>query len=140
MKEIMTREKVRRAAEDLGLGQEVDRLFTLAERVLQLKPDEKDTVTVGFRLRRGRTYKTVFRIGPDCEHTGRACINFPFDTWPVPQNRILEGLRRELVDTVPRLDKGRALRNLRLAITRDTIDDLIDAICIIHSELRRTAR
>jgi len=140
MKEIMTRDRLRREVESQGLQQEIDRLFTLAERVLQLKPDEKDTVTVGFRLRRGGTYKTVFRIGSNMEHTERAGINFPFDTWPVPENRILEGLRRELLGTVPRLDKGSAVRNLRLAITPDTIDDLIDAICIIHSELRRADR
>jgi len=140
MKQIMTREKLRRAAADLGLAEEVDRILTLAEQVLKLKPDEKHTVSVGFQLRRRGSYKTVFRTGPDYEHTGRAGITFPFDSWPVPENRILDGLRRELLGTLPRLDKGGAEWNVRLAITPDIIDDLIDAICIIHSELRRADR
>jgi hypothetical protein len=140
MKEIMTREKLRQAAADQGLAEEVDRILTLAEQVLQLKPDENDTVTVGFQLRRAGAWKTVFRTGPDYEGTKRAGISFPFDTWPAPENRILEGLRRELLATVPRLDKGGAEWNVRLAITPETIDDLIDAICIIHSELRRGDR
>lgn len=140
MKEIMTRARVRSDAQDQGIGREVGRLLTLAEQVLELKPDEKDTVTVGFRLRRAGAYMTIFRMGPDYEQTGRADITFPFNSWPVPENRILEGLRRELLATVPRLDKGGAEWNVRLEINPDTIDDLIDAICVIHSELRRAGR
>jgi hypothetical protein len=140
MEEIMTRDRLRREVDSQGLGHEIDRILTLAERVLKLKLDQEHTATVGFQLRLRGGYKTVFRIASNFEHTGHAGINFPFDTWPVPENRILEGLRRELLGTVPRLDKGGAEWNVRLAITPDTIDDLIDAICIIHSELRRADR
>ena len=137
MKEIMTRAKLRKAAEDLGLAEEVDRILTLAAQVLQLKADEKQTVTVGFRLRVGRAYKTVFRIGPDYEQTGRAGITFPFHSWPVAENRILEGLRQELLATVPPLDKGGAKWSVRREITPSSTDDLIAAICIVWRELRR---
>ena len=137
MKEIMTREKLRKAAEDLGLADEVDRVLLLAERVLQLKLEEKHTVTVGFRLRVRGAYKTVFRIGPDYEQTGRAGITFPFHDWPVAQSPVLEDLRIGLLDTVPRLDKGGAERSVRLEITPSSTDDLIAAICIIWRELRR---
>ncbi len=140
MKEIMTREKLRKAAEDLGLAEEVDRVLLLAERVLQLKLEEKHTVTVGFRLRVGGAYKTVFRIGPDYEQTGRAGITFPFHSWPVPENRILEDLRQQLLATVPPLDKGGAKWSVRREITPSSIDDLIVAICIIWRELRRADR
>ena len=137
MKEIMTRDRLRREVESQGLGEEVDRVLLLAERVLELKLEEKHTVTVGFRLRVRGAYKTVFRIGPDYEQTGRAGITFPFHDWPVPENRILEDLRQELLATVPPLDKGGAKRSVRREITPDSTGDLIAAICIIWRELRR---
>jgi len=140
MKEIVTRATLRRDAEVLGLAEEFARMFTLAEQVLHLKPDENDTATAGFQLRFRGGYKTLFRIGSNCEHTGHPCINFPFDSWRALKNPILEGLRTELLDTVPRLDKGSAVWNLRLAITPDTIDELIVATCIIYRELRRARR
>lgn len=137
MKEIMTRERIRKEAKDRGLEEEVDRILTLAERVLQLKPDERHSVTVGFQLRVARGYKTVFRIGPDYERTGRPGITFPFHSWPVPENRVLETLRADLLANVPRLDKGGAHYSVRLEISRSSIDDLIVAICAIYGELRR---
>jgi hypothetical protein len=140
MKEIVTRKTLLRDAEALGLEEEFSRMFALAQQVLHLKPDESNTATAGFQLRFRGGYKTVFRMGSDCEHTGQPCVNFPFDSWRTLKNPILEALRTELLDTVPRLDKGSAVWNLRLALTPNTIDDLIVAISIIYRELRRAHR
>jgi hypothetical protein len=140
MKEILTRERLRRDAQEQGLGREVERLLTLAEQVLELKPDEQHTTTVRFQVRFGRGYKTVFRMGSDYEDTGRAGISFPFYTWETLQNPALEGLKKDLLATMPRLDKGGATRDVRLAITPSSIDDLIVAICTIWGELRRANR
>jgi len=140
MKDIMTRERIRRAAEDLGLEEEVDRILTLGHEVLRLEPVERTSVTVPFRLKAGGKPLTIFRIGPDYEATGRPGISFPFWTWPVPRNRVLDMLRNELLETVPRLDKGAAQEDVRLAITKSSIDELIAAICAIYSEVRRELR
>ena len=140
MREIMTRERIRRAAEDVGLEEEVDRILTLGDQVLRLEPVERTSVTVPFRLKVGGERVTIFRIGPDYEATGRPGISFPFWSWPVPRNRVLETLRNELLETVPRLDKGAAEEDVRLAITKSSIDELIAAICTIYSEVRRELR
>jgi hypothetical protein len=137
MTEIMTRERLRREVQSQGLQHEIDRLIALGEQVLQLKPDEQHTTTVPFQVRFGRGYKTVFRMGADYENTGRAGISFPFYIWEILQNPVLERLKKDLLATMPRLDKGGAVRDVRLAITPETIDELIYAICIIWRELRR---
>jgi len=141
VKGIVTRDLVRRKAKDLGLAEEVERILTLAE-VLELQPLERTPSSVPFRLKVGANRKTIFRLDPDYEDSGQLAILLPFWTWEVPWNRVLETLRRELLEGLAqsRIDKGGAEEDLRLALTRSNTDDIIVAICTIYSEVRRDLR
>lgn len=140
MKKIMTRERVRNEAKRLGLAGKVDRILTFAEQVLQLQPVEETPVTVPFRLRLRGERKTVFRLGMDYRGSGQLTICFPFYSWQVPDDRVLEALRTELLAAQPRLDKGGAEQDIRLALSKSNTDEMIAAICTVYCEVRRYLR
>jgi len=141
VKEIATRELVGKKAGRLGLAQEVERILKLAE-ILQLEPVERTPSSVPFRLTVGTDSKTIFRLDPDYEGSGQLGILFPFWTWGIPWNRVLETLRRELLEGLAqsRLDKGSAERDVRLGLTKSNTGTIIAAICTIYSEVRRDLR
>jgi len=138
MKGIVTRELVRRKAKELGLAEEVERILGLAE-VLRLQPLEGTPSSVPFKLRLEGKSRTIFRLDPDYEGSGQLAILFPLWRRKTAGNRVLETLRRELLDGLApvRIDKGSAEEDIRLAVTKSNIDDIIGAICTIYSEVRR---
>jgi len=141
VKEIVTRDLVRKKTKGLGLAEEVERILTLAE-VLELQPLERTPSSVPFRLTVGANSKTIFRVDPDHEGSGEVAVLFPFWTWEVPFNRVLETLRRELLEDLEesRIDKGSAEEDIRLALTKSNTNRIIAAICTIYSEVRRDLR
>jgi hypothetical protein len=141
VEKVMTRERVWRAAKALGLEAEVERILVLAEKILHLQPVQKTPTTISYRLVLGsQAATTVFRIGPDYEGSGQTGVTFPFYTWPVPRNRVLEALRWELLANLTRLDKGGAEQDVRVAIEKETIDEILAAICTVYAEMRRELR
>lgn len=141
MREIVTCHLVRRKAKDLGLIEQVERILTLAE-VLHLQALERTPSSVPFRLTVGANSKTIFRLDPDYKGSGQVAVLFPFWTWEVPFNRVLETLRRELLEDLDesRIDKGGAEEDIRLALTKSNTNEIIAAICSIYSEVRRDLR
>jgi len=138
MKDVVTKEMVREKAKELGLAGEVTRILTLAE-VLGLPAVEDTASSVSFKVRVGGEEKPVFRVDPDYEDKGRLAILFPFYTWRDFENQLLEELRTELLEELApdRVDQGTAEWDVRLGVTKANADELIAAICAIHSQVRR---
>jgi|GEM_PF-3422488 len=138
MSERMTIERIRGAASQQGIHSELERVLSLAE-ALQLHPVQQTTGSVPFALPARWKYKTVFRLGTHQKGSGGVAILFPFYTWDIPRNRVLETLRWELLERLAhsRLDEGGAEKDLRLAFTAGNVDIFVAAICTIYAEVVR---
>jgi len=66
-------------------------------------------------------------------------ISFPFYRRDIPRNRVLETLRREILESLAdsRVDKGKAEKDLRLAFSASNLDIYVAAICTIYAEVVR---
>jgi len=145
MKQRMTREKVRERARDLDLEAEVERIFALAEVDLGLLKvtDDKNTKTIPYAFTSGRKTRTIFRLGFDSEEKderlARLVVCFPF--WARRQNgpwtHGLEALQKELLEGLApfRTDKGGAQEDMRLALAKSNVDQIMAAICTIYNEV-----
>lgn len=138
MEEILTRDLILKKAISQGLQEEVNRILALAQG-LSLRAIEETTSSVPFKLPSTLGDKTIFRLGIDYESSQQILLAFPFYTWDTAENQGLEGLRLELLSDLAdsRLDKGGALYDLRLGLTKDNIDRLVVAICAIFREVMR---
>lgn len=138
MSEKITVETIRDAARQQGVQSELERVLSLAE-ALQLHPVEQTTGSVPFQLPAVWKYRPVFRLGIHPKGSGGVAILFPFWTWDIPRNRVLETLRREMLESLAdsRVDRGNAEKDLRLAFSASNIDIYVAAICTIYAEVVR---
>lgn len=137
MSERMTIERIRDTARQQGVQRELERVLSLAE-ALQLHPLQQ-TGSVSFLLPARWKYKPVFRLGIHRKGSGGVAILFPFYTWDIPRNRVLETLRREILEGLAhsRVDEGGAEKDVRLAFTASNVDIYVAAICTIYPEVTR---
>lgn len=138
MNEKMTLDRIRDAARQQGVQRELERLLSLA-KALELHPFQQTTRSVPFLLPARWKYKTVFRLGTHQKGSGGVAILFPFWTWDIPRNRVLETLRWELLEGLgpSRVDEGSAEKDLRLAFSAGNVDIFMAAICTIYAEVVR---
>ena len=137
MSEKMTVEIIRDAARQQAVQSELERVLSLAE-ALQLHPLQQ-TGSVSFLLPARWNYKRVFRLGIHRKGSGGVEILFPFYRRDIPRNRVLETLRREILESLAdsRVDKGNAEKDLRLAFSASNLDIYVAAICTIYAEVIR---
>jgi len=137
MSEKITIEIIRDAARQQGVETELERILSLA-KALQLHPVQR-TRSVSFLLPARWDYKPVFRLGIHGKGSGGVQISFPFYRRDIPRNRVLETLRREILESLAdsRVDKGKAEKDLRLAFSASNPDIYVAAICTIYAEVVR---
>jgi len=138
MNEKMTVNRIGDAARQQGVQSELERVLSLAE-ALQLHPVRQRTRSVSFQLPARWNYKPVFRLGIHGKGSGGVQISFPFYTWDIPRNRVLETLRRDMLESLAdaRVDEGKAEKDLRLAFSASNLDIFVAAICTIYGEVVR---
>lgn len=137
MNEKMTVDRIRDAARQQGVRSELERVLSLAE-ALQLHPLQQ-TGSVSFRLAARWKRKHLFRLGIHRKGSGGVQISFPFWRRDIPRNRVLETLRREILESLAdsRVDKGDAEKDLQLAFSASNVDTFVAAICTIYAEVIR---
>lgn len=138
MSQKITVEIIRDAARQQGVESELERVLSLA-KALQLHPVQQTTRSVPFKLPARWNYKSVFRLGIHRKGSGGVAILFPFWIWDIPRNRVLETLRREILESLAdsRVDEGNAEKDLRLAFSASNADIFVAAICTIYAEVVR---
>jgi len=137
MSEKMTIEIIRDAARQHGVQSELERILSLA-KALELHPLQQPG-NVSFRLAARWKGKHLFRLGIHRKGSGGVQISFPFYRRDIPRNRVLETLRREILESLAdsRVDKGKAEKDLRLAFSASNLDIYVAAICTIYAEVVR---